>query len=428
MLCNLFEDIRVKCDQYWPDVVGKKVIYGNEIEVELITEEKILDGLIIKRDLCITPYHEEDFQLDYSSLNKTNSHDDYNNSKDDVLVKGDKHYVSQFHVVCWPDHSVPNNKIAFKLFDFITSTIYYNYKISLDNNIKNSPTVVHCSAGIGRTGTMIAIYNVFDHLKRQVNTIMKNNNINNNNDDNISNGNHNIFFSVFCSVRKLREQRFGFVSDISQYIMIYNFAYNWIRYYYYGKEEKQIIEQHDNQIESQVMTLKEKPYINKGDIIINQMNFSNNKNECSNFDNNSNTNNNINSNINYSPFQSNFNYINSNTHKSKGNLNINLNAPDFNYNYNNNANDINSVHDDNISNNTSNNRNNTNSNTNSNNYYNMNMNMNMNDNHGYYEFNSTSTSPIPTPTNNFNFSQCFTTTNRYKKKNIDYSLYNMNNN
>lgn len=36
------------------------------------------------------------------------------------------------------------------------------------------------------------------------------------------------FFSVFNVVRKLREQRFGMVTDSSQYKFIYTFVYEWL--------------------------------------------------------------------------------------------------------------------------------------------------------------------------------------------------------
>lgn len=454
MLCNLFEDTRVKCDQYWPDVIGKKIIYGNEIEVELVNKEDILGGLIVKRDLCVQPYHhEEDPQLDISS-------NGISENSEVVVIKGDKHYVTQFHVVCWPDHSVPDNKYSFQLFDFITNTIYNNYQFCLKNNIKNSPTIVHCSAGIGRTGTMISIYNVFDHLKRQVNTMMSinnndcSNNINNNTDEEVisnidkypsaheddnypfeavnqnrnANKKTNIFFSVFCLVRKLREQRFGFVTDLSQYKAIYKFTYNWIRHYYFGKDTKQIIEQLDNQIESPMNSGKQKPYINKGDLIIRKMNFCENKSISNNnipsvnlYKGITENNNHTVDNVDKDGIKRNNNKYNDNNNKEEYNDYNDTNIKDFKMKSKKGGKSVNfsnikpSLHNNDEEDNdydVSNSRN-TNINT-----------VNKNENNEFSDDDKNQSKEhlvIPSTTKNYNVGICFTSTNRHKKKNISFT-------
>jgi protein tyrosine phosphatase len=288
MLCNLFEDTRVKCDQYWPEKIDQKISYNNEIEVILISEEKILDGLIIERKILIQPYsNTEDQQQDLIEKNS--------------LLQNEQHYVTQFHVTCWPDHSVPEKKNFFKLFDFLTRTINENYNYCLSNKIKHSPTIVHCSAGIGRTGTLISIYNIFDHLNRQLNCFLQRkkdqeneikdkdlqktvleskdvqtdiNNHSNEEDQfyfenivsNTKKEEQSIIFSVFSIVRKLREQRFHFVTDLCQYKIIYKFAYSWIRYYWFGVKEEPY-ENCDFQVDSPVPK-HVKPYIKQGEIII----------------------------------------------------------------------------------------------------------------------------------------------------------------
>lgn len=306
MLCNLFEDARIKCDQYWPDEVGKKIIYGNFIEIELLSEEKILEGLIIERKFAIEPFNkEDDLQKDPEKIGNKIDNFNFNN------ISREKHYITQLHVICWPDHSVPNKKDYFRLFDYLVKIIHNNYQSSIENCIKHSPVIVHCSAGVGRTGTLISIYNLFDHLNRQLNAIKntkyflskikegKNINIKLNiqnydayeNNQQLSseedlnqinskktcqcqmsyieNENQTIFFSVFSLVRKLREQRFLFVTDLCQYKIIYKFAYNWIRYYFFDKKEFLKNELIDDQIESPTIISKSKPFINKGGIILN---------------------------------------------------------------------------------------------------------------------------------------------------------------
>jgi len=333
MLCNLFEDTRIKCNQYWPSKIGEKIVYENNnnnnsnnytnnihqlaMEVEMISEKKKLDDMIIERTFIIQPK---------AKKNENNEQDSQLNKKE-----WDQRKITQLHVTCWPDHFVPKNNDQFRLFDYLVNCIYTNYKKSYENDIinqqnknlqftrKHSPTIIHCSAGIGRTGSLISIYNVFDHLNIQFNVIKSNDknqiedikisnyiekveinesnklnyendqkDINNNEmnqDDNfldnleiknnLRNGSVNnfIFFSVFTLVRKLREQRFFFVTDLCQYKIIYKFAYNWIRHYIFHKEEK-ITCEIDDQQDSPILKTKNKPFIIKEQIILN------NDNDC----------------------------------------------------------------------------------------------------------------------------------------------------
>jgi hypothetical protein len=57
--------------------------------------------------------------------------------------------VTQIHTTGWPDKSTPEEANLFHL-------------LGLINNLKSTneqvPIVVHCSAGIGRTGTFMALY------------------------------------------------------------------------------------------------------------------------------------------------------------------------------------------------------------------------------------------------------------------------------
>lgn len=254
MLCNLYEDLMVKCDKYWPDEPGIVKIYNNEVEVEMISQVELMKGLIIERNFKVTLVNDQ--QKDYLSK-----------------ILKESLIVSQYHVTCWPDHGIPNSDYSFNIITFLLKKIKENYNYSINNNILYSPTVVHCSAGIGRTGTFMAIYNIYDHLNAQLNNFKKSKKINSNNssfvvskgkDEQImeqkvnteqdikrksttkvkfidinsnSNVKEEIFFSVFSIVRKLREQRFMLVTDLVQYKFLYKFAYNWINYNFFNKKD-----------------------------------------------------------------------------------------------------------------------------------------------------------------------------------------------
>ncbi|XP_052762438.1 receptor-type tyrosine-protein phosphatase mu-like isoform X3 [Mya arenaria] len=119
MVTNLIEENKGKCDQYWPDV-GSSARYGN-VNVTCLSEDEYAE--ITRRT----------FQISQSSTERK---------------------LHQFHFTCWPDRSVPED---------VTSLVEFR-KMVLNTSTKlNGPTVVHCSAGVGRTGTYIA----FDILTKE---------------------------------------------------------------------------------------------------------------------------------------------------------------------------------------------------------------------------------------------------------------------
>uniref|UniRef100_A0A8C5WL27 protein-tyrosine-phosphatase n=1 Tax=Leptobrachium leishanense TaxID=445787 RepID=A0A8C5WL27_9ANUR len=66
------------------------------------------------------------------------------------------HLVRHFHFTAWPDHDVPQTTDALITFRNIISDFMKNYP--------RTPILVHCSAGVGRTGTLIAL----DRAIRQI--------------------------------------------------------------------------------------------------------------------------------------------------------------------------------------------------------------------------------------------------------------------
>ncbi|ORC92946.1 putative tyrosine specific protein phosphatase [Trypanosoma theileri] len=98
------------------------------------------------------------------------------------------HKILQVQYTGWPDHGVPLSAASFE---------------TLLSIIKEAPTdvpvLVHCSAGIGRTGTLIGTYGVLSHLE---------------------NGTlHDK--TVYDIVSTMKRQRFGMVQRLEQYIVIY---------------------------------------------------------------------------------------------------------------------------------------------------------------------------------------------------------------
>ncbi|XP_075611085.1 receptor-type tyrosine-protein phosphatase eta isoform X5 [Balearica regulorum gibbericeps] len=123
MLTKCVEQARTKCEQYWPDNESKK--YGDII----VTKVSGID---------LPEWTIRDFTVEKSNTTES-------------------HTVRQFHFTSWPDHGVPETT------DLLINFRHLVHEYSSQNPI-DSPTLVHCSAGVGRTGTFIAI----DRLIQQI--------------------------------------------------------------------------------------------------------------------------------------------------------------------------------------------------------------------------------------------------------------------
>ncbi|XP_052762977.1 receptor-type tyrosine-protein phosphatase mu-like isoform X2 [Mya arenaria] len=113
MVTNLIEENKDKCDQYWPNV-GSSARYGN-VNVTCLSEDEYAE------------FTRRTFQISQNSEERKLHH---------------------FHFTCWPDRGVPE--------DF-TSLIEFRQLVLNTSTKLNGPTVVHCSAGVGRTGTYCAL-------------------------------------------------------------------------------------------------------------------------------------------------------------------------------------------------------------------------------------------------------------------------------
>ncbi|XP_045077675.1 receptor-type tyrosine-protein phosphatase delta-like isoform X21 [Coregonus clupeaformis] len=124
MMTKLEERSRVKCDQYWP-TRGTET-YG-------LIQVTLLDTVELAT-YCVRTF----------ALYKNGS--------------SEKREVRQFQFTAWPDHGVPEHPTPF---------LAFLRRVKACNPLDAGPMVVHCSAGVGRTGCFIVIDAMLERIKHE---------------------------------------------------------------------------------------------------------------------------------------------------------------------------------------------------------------------------------------------------------------------
>ena len=176
MLCNLIEDNKEKCADYWNIKDLKK------FEITIIKEEK----------------EEEIYIRTFQIFNKE--------LKDSMTI-------TQIHFTSWEDH----NSLSEQYFNTLIKIIN-----KLDDLKKEKKAVIHCSAGVGRTGTFICFYNLYHEIMKQIN---------------VEKNSKEIIFCIFNLVRKIKEMRMYSVENVIQYSLLYQFS-NYLLLNYNVKNKK----------------------------------------------------------------------------------------------------------------------------------------------------------------------------------------------
>ncbi|XP_028328375.1 receptor-type tyrosine-protein phosphatase F isoform X11 [Gouania willdenowi] len=124
MITRLEEKSRVKCDQYWP---------SRGTETYGMIQVNMLDTVEL------ATYSVRTFAL-------------YKNGS------SEKREVRQFQFMAWPDHGVP---------EYPTPILAFLRRVKTCNPPDAGPMVVHCSAGVGRTGCFIVIDAMLERMKHE---------------------------------------------------------------------------------------------------------------------------------------------------------------------------------------------------------------------------------------------------------------------
>ena len=113
---------KLKCDKYWPEVDCPLVVGYFRINLIEFTETVELTTRLFE----LTNFEE-------------------NESRN----------ITQFQYTAWPDHGLPVSTTAF---------LDLAHSVDIANNTKG-PIVVHCSAGIGRSGTFCTVHSTIEKFK-----------------------------------------------------------------------------------------------------------------------------------------------------------------------------------------------------------------------------------------------------------------------
>ncbi|XP_037385445.2 LOW QUALITY PROTEIN: tyrosine-protein phosphatase non-receptor type 13 [Talpa occidentalis] len=155
MMTQEVEGEKIKCQRYWPNILGKTTMVNDRLRLALVRLQQ-LKGFVVRAMTL------EDIQT------------------------GEIRHISHLNFTAWPDHDTPSQP------DDLLTFISYMRHIHT-----SGPVITHCSAGIGRSGTLICIDVVLGLISQDLD------------------------FDISALVRCMRLQRHGMVQTEDQYIFCY---------------------------------------------------------------------------------------------------------------------------------------------------------------------------------------------------------------
>lgn len=158
---------KVKCERYWPELNKTEVIkkYSIHNESESSTQDYTLRRFVVTK-------------------------------KDEPNIK---RTIYHFHFTAWPDHGVPSE--PGRVLNILLDVNYRLQQIMTGSDPPSQAVVcVHCSAGIGRTGTFIVIDMILDQIRKE---------------------GFDCEIDIHRTVQMVRDQRSGMVQNEAQYKFIY---------------------------------------------------------------------------------------------------------------------------------------------------------------------------------------------------------------
>jgi len=163
MLTKEVENGRLKCDRYWPEADMPIVLYPFKVTLEVEDDHNS--------------------ELTYRKFILTN------------MATEEQREINQFQYIAWPDHGLPVSTTAFLELAHKADTA----------NTTHGPIVVHCSAGIGRSGTFCTVHSIIEKLRLDIQQHPE----------------KEPEFNIVKTVLFMREMRSGMVQTKEQYMFCY---------------------------------------------------------------------------------------------------------------------------------------------------------------------------------------------------------------
>ncbi|XP_034527469.1 tyrosine-protein phosphatase non-receptor type 13 isoform X12 [Ailuropoda melanoleuca] len=155
MMTQEIEGEKIKCQRYWPNILGQTTMVSDRLRLALVRMQQ-LKGFVV-RAMAL-----------------------------EEIQTGEIRHISHLNFTAWPDHDTPSQP------DDLLTFISYMRHIH-----RSGPIITHCSAGIGRSGTLICIDVVLGLISQDLE------------------------FDIADLVRCMRLQRHGMVQTEDQYIFCY---------------------------------------------------------------------------------------------------------------------------------------------------------------------------------------------------------------
>ncbi|XP_077191214.1 receptor-type tyrosine-protein phosphatase V-like isoform X2 [Paroedura picta] len=158
MLTVGMENGRVLCEYYWPSDTSP--VFSGQMTIHLLAQN------------FADEWTTREFKLQHAGLQE-------------------ERRVTHLHYTAWPDHGIPESTTSIIAFlDLV--------RVHMQNAKDSGPTLIHCSAGVGRTGTFVALDRLLQQLK------------------------HEKKVDVFNTMYSLRMSRHVMIQTLGQYIFLHN--------------------------------------------------------------------------------------------------------------------------------------------------------------------------------------------------------------
>ncbi|XP_072261558.1 tyrosine-protein phosphatase non-receptor type 13 isoform X4 [Pyxicephalus adspersus] len=155
MMTQEVEGGKIKCQRYWPDEPNRTLRVNNELQLTLLKTQQL--ECFVLRILEVQDIQTEEIR-----------------------------HIAHLNFTAWPDHDTPTNPNQLLTFISFMRHIY-----------RSGPIITHCSAGIGRSGTLICIDVLLGLISKDLE------------------------FNISDLVQTMRLQRHGMIQTEEQYIFCY---------------------------------------------------------------------------------------------------------------------------------------------------------------------------------------------------------------